>query len=79
MTAKAFKIKATITVEIDAVDAYAVEAHRDDLKAVLSDLRAKHGPAHLSITARRPRLSPRAAPPAQLGSDFEVVRARHVR
>lgn len=77
MKVKPFKIKAVLTIEIDAADAYVIEAHRRELKIVLAELQARHGSARMSITARRPRLSPRAGPPPQLGSEFEIVRARH--
>lgn len=79
MEAKPFKIKAVITIEIDAADAYDIEAHRRALKIVLAELQTRHGFARMNITARRPRLAPRAAPPPQLGPDFEIVRARYAR
>lgn len=79
LKANPFKIKAVITIEIDAADAYVIEAHRRELNAVLAELQARHGSARMNITARRPRLKPRAAPPPQLGANFEIVRARYVR
>ena len=72
-----FKIKAVITIEIDAADAYVIEGHRRDLNVLLADLQARHGAARLDIKARRPRLAPRASPPPQLGPGFEIVRARY--
>jgi len=72
-----FRIKAVITIEIDAADAYVVEAHRRDLDAVVAELEARHGSARMRIMGRRPRSSPRAGPPPVLGPEFEIVKVRY--
>lgn len=77
MGAKPFQIQVVITVELDAADAYVVEGHRQEFSAVLADLQARHGSARMDIKARRPRLTPRAAPPPALEPGFEIVRARY--
>lgn len=77
MKTEPFKIKAVITIEIDAADAYVIEGHKRELTALLGDLQTHYGAARLDIKARRPRLTPRASPPPQLGPGFEIVRARY--
>jgi len=77
MKTEPFKIQAVITINIDAADAYVIEAHRRELNALLADLQARHGAAHMDIKARRPRRTPRAAPPPVLAAGYEIVRARY--
>lgn len=72
------KYQAIITINIDARDAYDVQAQRERLDQVTADLKAEHADARLVLKARRPRLSARAAPPAKLGPEFEIIRARYV-
>lgn len=79
MEDKPFRLRATFTIEIDAPDAYAVSDHRRELAAVQAGLEERFGAVQLSITARRPRTKPRAAPPPQVGPGFEIVRVRCVR
>lgn len=72
------KVQAIITISIDAADAFAVRAHRDRLSQFVSQLRAEHGETRLEMKTRRPRRTPRAAPPPKLDDGFEIVRARYV-
>ena len=72
-----FKIKAIITIDIDASDAYEIEAHRRRLNEALQELQASYDAPKLEIKSRRPRRAPRAAAPPKLGPEFEIVRARY--
>lgn len=72
------KYQATITVEFEAEDIYAERRHKACLSAFLAGLNKEYADPALKISARRNRLRPRAAAPAKLGPEVEIVRALYV-
>lgn len=75
MRTEPFKIKAIITIDIDANDAYEIEAHRQAIADKIAELKSAYEATQMEIKARRPRRSPRAAAPPKLGPEFQIVRA----
>ncbi|RZJ47171.1 MAG: hypothetical protein EON87_01895 [Brevundimonas sp.] len=72
------RYQATITVEFEAEDVYAERRHKACLTAFLAGLKEEYGEPALNVRARRNRLRPRAAAPAKLGPEVEIVRALYV-
>lgn len=72
------KFQATITVEFEAEDVYAERRHKARLNAFIDSLDAEYADPALSVRARRNRSRPRAAAPAKLGPEVQIVRALYV-
>lgn len=72
------KYQAIITINIEGRDAYDVQAQRESLMTLTASLQDRYADARLEVKTRRPRTNARAAPPARLGAEFEVVRVRYV-
>jgi len=71
------RYRATITVDLQVEDVFALKKRREALKGVCRSLAEAVGPAELAITERRERRRPRAAPPERLGGEFQIIRAIH--
>lgn len=72
------KFQAVITVDFEAEDVQGECRNRARLEAVLAELCEKYPATSLVVRSRRPRLNPRAAPPAPLEDGVEIVRAVYV-
>ena len=72
------KYQATITVEFEAEDVYAERRHKARLAAFLSGLGEEYVEPALNVRVRRNRVRPRAAAPAKLGPEVQIVRALYV-
>lgn len=72
-----FRIRATLSIDIDGADALEIAAHRRRLEEVLTQVRMSYGTANLDVKPRRPRTKPRAPTPPKLEPGFEIVRARY--
>lgn len=72
------KLKAILTVDIDAADIYDAQARREQLAELVRRLKGEYADARLEVRARRTRAAPRAAVPPKLGAEYEVVRVRRL-